>query len=125
MIKQILKFGVVGFLCFFIDYSLLIIFKEVLEIHYLIASGMSFTISLCANYLLSMKYVFQGKEDISKKREFILFVFLSVIGLALNQVIMWFGVDVVGISYLIIKIFATGIVMVYNFVSRKILLEKK
>lgn len=125
MVKQILKFGAVGFSCFFIDYILLIIFKEVIGIHYLIASGLSFVISLCVNYILSMKYVFRSKDDISKKREFTVFAVLSIFGLIINQVIMWFGVDLMNISYLIIKIFATGIVMIYNFISRKILLENK
>ena len=36
---------------------------------------------------------------------------------------MWLGSSVLGVSYLIVKIVATAIVMVYNFVTRKIVLD--
>ena len=47
---------------------------------------------------------------------------LSVIGLGVNDLLMWLGSSVLGVSYLIVKIVATAIVMVYNFVTRKIFL---
>ena len=36
---------------------------------------------------------------------------------------MWAGVELLGVHYLITKIFATAIVMVWNFVTRKIFLD--
>ena len=48
---------------------------------------------------------------------------LSVIGLAINNLCMWAGVELLGIHYLITKIGATAIVMVWNFVTRKIFLD--
>ena len=45
-------------------------------------------------------------------------------GLGLTELIMWFGEDILKISYLIVKIVATVIVMIFNFVTRKIFLEK-
>ena len=72
-----------------------------------------------------MKYVFVGRDDISKEKEFIIFVILSVIGLGINQLVMWLMVDKLGMFYAIVKLFATAVVMVWNFVTRKIFLEKK
>ena len=46
-----------------------------------------------------------------------------MIGLVINQVMMWFLVEFLGILYFIAKIFATAVVMVYNFITRKIFLE--
>ena len=37
---------------------------------------------------------------------------------------MWIGEDLLHISYLIVKIVATIIVMIFNFITRKIFLEK-
>lgn len=125
LIEQIMKFGVVGILCFFIDYGLMILFTELFSINYLVSSGLSFSISTIVNYCLSMKYVFRSRKDANKAKEFIAFVVLSVIGLGLNEVIMWIAVDGIGIYYMISKIGATAIVMVYNFVTRKIFLEEK
>ena len=72
-----------------------------------------------------MKYVFERRNNISLKREFIVFLILSIVGLIINQIIMWISVDKLNIFYMISKIFATFIVMVWNFVSRKVFLEKK
>ena len=59
----------------------------------------------------------------SEKKNFIIFIVFSVIGLGLTELIMWFGTDIIKINYLIVKIIATGIVMIFNFITRKIFLE--
>ena len=48
---------------------------------------------------------------------------LSVIGLIINNACMWAGVELLHIHYLITKIGATAIVMVWNFVTRKKFLD--
>ena len=123
LIDQILKFGVVGGLAFLIDYGLLYVLTEFVGIHYLISSVISFTVSLIFNYILSIKWVF----DVTKKqtaKEITIFVILSVIGLGINQVVMYAGSDLLHIYYMLTKIVATAIVMVWNFVTRKIFIEK-
>ena len=123
LIDQILKFGVVGGLAFLIDYGLLYVLTEFVCIHYLISSVISFTVSLIFNYILSIKWVF----DVTKKqtaKEITIFVILSVIGLGINQVVMYVGSDLLHIYYMLTKIVATAIVMVWNFVTRKIFIEK-
>ena len=42
LIKQIMKFGVVGGSAFVIDYGIMIFLTEVFHINYLISSGISF-----------------------------------------------------------------------------------
>ena len=123
LIAQILKFGVVGFLAFLIDYGLLIALTELLGMNYLLSATISFAVSVTFNYFASMRYVFQHKEGMSRRREFIIFVVLSVIGLIINDVAMWLGVDILNIDYRVTKIGATIIVMVWNFVTRKIFLD--
>lgn len=125
LVEQIMKFGVVGFLCFFIDYFVLFAATEILGINYLISSGISFSVSVIINYILSTKFVFQTKQDTNKMKEFMVFVILSLIGLLINQIIMWITVEKVSIYYMLGKIIATAIVMVYNFITRKIFLEHK
>lgn len=124
LLSQIIKFGLVGFLCFFIDYGIMVFLTEVAGVHYLLSSGISFTVSVIVNYVLSLTYVFETKQK-NRVKEFIIFVVLSVIGLGINQVLMWFCVDILGIFYMISKIWATAVVMVYNFITRKMILEKK
>jgi len=123
LVRQILKFGIVGGGAFLIDYSILYILTEFVGIHYLISSVISFTISLIFNYILSIYWVF----DVTKKqtpKEIFIFVVLSVIGLGINQVVMYVGSDLLHIYYMLTKLVATFIVMVWNFVTRKIFIEK-
>ena len=123
--SQIIKLGFVGGTAFVIDAGLLFLLTEFCGIHYLISGMISFTASVIYNYILSVKWVFDAKKDANKTQEFIVFIVLSVIGLGINQLFMWLFVDMMHIYYMLSKIIATVIVMVYNFITRKIFLEKK
>lgn len=123
LFAQIMKFGVVGVIAFIIDYGLLALLTEVFGANYLISATISFTASVIFNYLASMRYVFTHKEGMSRRREFVIFVALSAAGLVINNACMWAGVELLGVHYLITKIGATFIVMVWNFVTRKIFLD--
>ena len=123
LIAQFMKFGVVGVIAFCIDYGILALLTEVFGMNYLVSATISFTASVVFNYAASMRYVFTHKEGMSKRREFAIFVVLSVIDLGINNLCMWAGVELFGIHYLVTKIGATAIVMVWNFVTRKIFLD--
>lgn len=148
LLAQIAKFGLVGVICFIIDYVVYRIFNVVFEVtgvasafsqYYLISAFLGFCISVVCNYILSFKFVFERKEDISRKKEFVIFLTLSVIGLGINELCLWLGIDVIYKNFIwmqgimsesfakdiFFKFGATGVVMVYNFITRKIFLEKK
>ena len=125
LISQFMKFGIVGVIAFVIDYGFMVLLTEVFGVPYLISTTVSFIISVIFNYFASMRFVFKRKEDMSRRREFIIFVVLSVIGLVINDVFMWLMVDFLFIDYRISKIVVTFIVAVWNFVTRKIFLEAK
>lgn len=123
LIQQFMKFGVVGVIAFVIDYGLMVALTELAGVEYLISATISFIVSVVFNYFASMRYVFTHKEGLSRRREFVIFVVLSTIGLGINDGLMWVGTSLLGISYLITKIVATAIVMVFNFVTRKKFLD--
>lgn len=125
LILQMVKFGAVGFLCFCIDYGIMLLLTELAGVNYLISCCISFSVSVIVNYLLSMHFVFAAKANMKKRIQFVIFVILSVIGLGLNQLFMWLFVDLVHIPYQIAKLAVTAIVMLFNFVTRKVFLEEK
>ena len=125
LISQILKFGFVGAAAFVIDYGLMVLLTEVFNVYSLISAAISFTVSVIFNYVASVKWVFEvDEEKNSKQKQFIVFVILSVIGLIINELIMWLMDSKFGIHYMISKLVATFVVMVWNFITRKIFLEK-
>lgn len=123
LIEQIMKFGVVGVIAFVIDFGVMVFLTEVFCIDPVISATVSFIISVIFNYAASMRYVFSHREGMSRTREFIIFVVLSAIGLGINDLLIWAGTDLASFDYRLVKIFATAVVMVWNFVTRKIFLE--
>lgn len=123
LVVQILRFGVVGVLAFIVDYGILYLLTEHVHLYYLLSSIISFLISLVVNYILSIKWVF----DVQKKqtvKDVVIFAILSTIGLLINSLVMYLSVELFSIYYMIGKIIATFIVMVWNFITRKIFVEK-
>lgn len=122
LIEQILKFGVVGAIAFLIDYGLLMLLSQLLGMDPVLSAGISFCVSVVFNYVASMRFVFTHRDDMSRQREFAIFIVLSVIGLIINELCMIAGVSLLGDSALAVtatKVFATAVVMVWNFISRK------
>ena len=146
LMEQILKFGVVGVVCFLIDFAITMIVSSLLRsvagmevgTAALVGAFFGFTISVIINYLLSMKFVFARKENMDRRKEFVIFTILSLIGLLIHELIIMLCIDVIYANWTWLngllsatlatagaKIVATGIVMVYNFITRKLFLEEK
>ena len=135
-LKEILKFAFTGGVCFVIEYAALVLLKELLHIPVVAATPIAFLISVMFNYLLCVKWVFSGAQEGSKKAQ-LGFLITSVMGLLLNWVIMWaltslFGEDALlfalfGIEfkvYMLNKVIATGLVMVWNYFTKRYVLKK-
>ena len=135
-LKEILKFAFTGGVCFVIEYAALVLLKELLHIPVVAATPIAFLISVVFNYLLCVKWVFDGAQEGSKKAQ-LGFLITSVMGLLLNWVIMWaltslFGEDALlfalfGIEikvYMLNKVIATGLVMVWNYFTKRYVLRK-
>lgn len=123
LVEQIMRFGAVGAIAFIIDYGVMVLLTEAFGVPPVASATASFIVSVAFNYVASMKYVFTHKRDMSRNREFAVFVSLSIAGLLINDAIMWTGTEIMFIDYRIVKVAATAIVMVWNFVTRKIFLD--
>ena len=124
LFAQLVKFGIVGVFATILEWGIFFVFTNVLNIHYVISTAISFLISTVFNYYLSVKYVFDVDNEKSKKRNFVVFVIFSIIGLGLNELILWICIEKTHVYNMIGKIIATGIVMIFNFITRKLFLEK-
>jgi putative flippase GtrA len=134
-LKEVIKFAFTGGVCFLIEYAALIALKEWLHLSAVAATPIAFLISVVFNYLLCVKWVFDGAKEGSRKAQ-IGFAFTSVMGLFLNWAIMWaltalLGEDAVLLSlfgvelkvYMLNKVIATGLVMVWNYFTKRWLLK--
>ena len=134
-LKEIIRFILTGGVCFLIEYAALIALKEWLHLPVIAATPIAFLISVVFNYLLCVKWVFSGAKEGSRKAQ-IGFLITSGIGFFLNWFLMWaltvlFGEDAVLLAlfglelkvYMLNKIIATGLVMVWNYITKRWLLK--
>ena len=134
-IKEVIKFAFTGGVCFLIEYAALIVLKEWLRLPVVAATPIAFLVSVVFNYLLCVKWVFSGAKEGSRMAQ-IGFLITSGIGFFLNWFLMWsltalFGEDAVLLSlfglelkvYMLNKIIATLLVMVWNYFTKRWLLK--
>lgn len=144
LFMEIVRFGVVGVLATVVDMVamgvVLYLFEPSLYPHFynvwygggepstlatVVGTGTGFVLGLFVNYFLSVLFVFSEKGKSKSVYGFTVFAILSAIGLGIHLVGMYIGYDLLGINEWIVKIILTAIVMVYNYVSKKLLLFKK
>jgi len=119
---QLLRYAFVGGLAFAVDFVSLYVLTDWLGVYYLRSAALAFLLGLTTNYLLSVFWVFQKRTFQNRLVEYLIFGVLGVLGLALNQGLMYFLTEDVRCHYLFSKVVATGLVFVWNFGSRKLIL---
>ncbi len=79
----------------------------------------SFTAATLLNYFLSIRFVFQSGARFSQKHHEMLLVFLvSLVGLGINQLVLWFCIEKIHIDVLVAKVVGTGVVFFWNYAAR-------
>jgi putative flippase GtrA len=134
---EIIRFALTGGVCFLVELAVLILLKGRLGIDTLIATPIAFMISVILNYLLCVAWVFRGAKNRSASAK-ARFLITSVIGLGLNELLMFLfrlilGEDAVILTlggktinmYVLNKCLATLIVMIWNYFSKRAVLYRK
>ncbi|AEA01334.1 MULTISPECIES: GtrA family protein [Aerococcus] len=125
MIRQIMRFILVGGLSTLLDF---IVFSLLIscQVHYLGANLCAFMLSLVFNYWASMHFVFQSSFSKEERwREFLLFLVLALSGLLIQELILYLLIEQLSLDAHLAKLAGILVVMVYNFLSRKALLESE
>lgn len=121
---QLFRYFFVGGFAFIVDWGSLYVLTEFFEIYYLISAAISFVLGLFVNYFISIIWVFGNSTVSNRWIEFLIFTIIGIIGLALNEVIMYLGSNVLELYFMFSKLCSTGIVFFWNFYARKIILYK-
>jgi putative flippase GtrA len=117
--QQLYRYTFVGAVAFCFDFGTLFALTYFLGIHYLISAGIAFFVGLSVNYAFSIKWVFDRRSIQDKRMEFLLFAFIGLAGLGLNELFIWYFTEVVRFHYLESKIVSTIFVYLWNFFARK------
>lgn len=129
---EIFRFLLVGGLATVVDYLVMALvcfllgFTSVSEgAANVVGTGCGFCVGLLVNYVLSVLFVFEHKGKSKSAYGFIVFALLSLVGLGIHLLGMYVGNGIWGLNEWLVKTFLTAVVLVYNYVSKRLLLFKK
>ena len=142
---QFFRYCFVGGVAFLVDFGVLTFLVEVFGVPHVAAATISFIAGLATNYVLSTFWIFRNSKVDNKLAEFAIFALIGVVGLLINDAIIWLFQDILGANlilggfaenaryyiisgvqyYMAGKITATIVSFIWNFAARKIILFKK
>jgi putative flippase GtrA len=133
MFSEFCRYLVVGGGAFIVDFGTLFVCQEYLIPDWngnglYVSSTIAFIVGIIFNYIFSLVFVFRVNSD-SKQgktvKDILIFVVVGIVGLGLTDYGMFLGTDLLKINYLIVKILITGVVLIWNYGARKILIFNK
>lgn len=101
-----------------VDFSLLYFLTDIAGIWYLWSATLSFVIAAFVNYLFQKLWTFKSKDKKAVK-QFAAFLAVQIVGLFINNTVIYVLVDQFNAHYLLAKIAATAIVLIWNFWASK------
>ena len=124
-VRQFISYFGVGGVSALVEWSVFSLLEYLLDVPYLLATVLAFLVSTTTNWILGRTFTFKDSAYREKKAKEAVLVFLvSAIGLGFNLILMYLFVDIFGMDTNLLKtaakIMATGLVFLWNFLSRKL-----
>jgi putative flippase GtrA len=123
-IIQLARFIIAGGSTATLDFFLYWFIVQVVGWHYILAVTISFIVASTVNYFISIIWVFFNGKFKSKMSEYLIFLFFTALGLVLNYVVLYIGVELLKINNLYVRICSIVIVTIFNFITKKFIVFK-
>jgi Predicted membrane protein len=115
---KLLRYAAASGAALAVDVGLILLLNLQLGLHYLWSAAIGFSFGCIVAYVISVVFVFDDQSGRDSKTQFLLFCFVGVLGLGLNHVILYIGVDLFALHVLLAKGISAGIVFWFNFFLR-------
>lgn len=122
-IKDFMLYVIVGGIATVCEWIIFYILNTTFAWHYILATVIAYILSTFVNWAAGRIIMFKKTEK-GLLHEITSIYAASVIGLLLNMLIMWLMVDLFSINSMLSKVIATGLVFIWNFLIRKIVIYK-
>jgi putative flippase GtrA len=122
LLKEAIGYAAASVVALAVDMTILWALVQFLSWGYLAASATSFLAGAVVAYELSVKLAFKQHRLQDRRAEFVTFLVIGTLGLAVNSGVIFIMVDYLGLHYLIAKCIAAGFTFVCNFIARRQLL---
>ncbi len=121
-LRDMIRYAGASIFALALDCAVLLLLTRGLGVDYPAAVALGFLSGLALIYLLSVRYVFEGRRHRAPRVEIAGFVITGVVGLLLTEALMLLFVGRFGLPLSLSKTATTGFVFMFNFVSRRSLL---
>lgn len=118
VVRQFVKFGIVGLSSTVIDWGIYLFLTRIFGIFYLMAKMLSFSVAVLNSYIWNRRWTFRS-NDPQKLKQFIKFLTISLVGLVINSTIMYIAVEHLKLNDIYGLFLATAIVLSWNFLANK------
>jgi putative flippase GtrA len=115
LIFKLVKFCAVGFSGVFVDFGTTWLLKEKVRVNKYLANSTGFTLAATSNYFLNRIWTFHCQNQ-HIATEYFKFIGISLVGLGINNLIIYLLSDKLRMNFYLSKLFAIGIVTLWNFV---------
>ena len=119
LMRQFLKFAVVGGIGTCLDIGILFILHDLLGLNLYLSNAVSFSVAVVNNYLLNSFWTF-GDQEKSHGRQIVQFLIVSIVGLLLSSLLLYVFHDVFGLHYLVAKLLSILVVLFWNFTANRL-----
>jgi putative flippase GtrA len=117
-LNQFIKYITLGNISNFVDFAGLYILTRFAGVHYLISAALSFITGVTTGYIISVLWIFRrGRHKFHV--EILLIFAVSLLGLFLNELIIFLLTGYLSIHYMVSKIVSALVVMFWNFFARR------
>ena len=122
---QFFRYVFVGGIATVVDWGLLFAVTDFILLHHLISAVIAFVGGLITNFFLSQLLVIKANEArVNGVMEFLSYALIGIIGLGITELILFLLTDCGQLYYMLSKVIATAIVLVWNYVARKLIVYK-
>lgn len=125
ILRQMAKFVITGVIATAIDWAIFYVLVYPVQMNPLIAQIFSFLASTLFNYYSNTKWVFDTTKNKTRRRLMTEFFILSAVSLGISEGLLALFINVFNMNDMLAKIVMTAIIMVFNFVTRKLFLEER
>ena len=119
---KIVKYFFVGGVAASVDIGLFFLFAKLLAYNYLVVGCIGFLLATAVNYFLSIRFVFRSGARFNKHTELAFVYAASLVGLGLNQTILYLLVERAAVGLMLSKLAATLGVFLWNFSARNFII---
>ncbi|MBI4359609.1 MAG: GtrA family protein [Candidatus Jacksonbacteria bacterium] len=116
--KTFFTYCVIGATSAVIDFSGLIIGVEILRFPLILANSLSFSAAVINSFYWHRRITFRNTHP-RVLRQFFVFVACATLGVAINNAVLFFMAEIVGVWYVFGKAVATGIALLWNYSINK------